>query len=204
MSAELAKVIKDKMDETRAAVRAWLQASVPQGWTIVDQNQYVPRPKPPYVSFGFLGGMTKLGRADSFPYDKRLHAFKVRMHRQATLSISAFGTPFTDKYVDLLRATDMLTIVQAHIDEPVAYGALEKRGIAIWGDNSVIDTTYLEENVYQPAATLDLLLGISMEATIDPGSIERVRISGKLDADFDGTFEMDFGPFTIPMEDDST
>ena len=203
MSAELQKVVRDRMDSARASIRAWLLASVSPGIQVVDQHQYKPQPPFPYVSFGFLGGLIKLGRNDSFPYNKQLHAFKVRMQRQATLTIEAHGTPFTDKYSDLYRATDILSGIQANIDEPIAYANLSKNGIAIWGDGSVIDTTVFEDNVYMPRATLDVTIGLSMEALIDPGFIERVRITGHLDTNFDGVHETDFGPYTFGMEEDS-
>lgn len=202
MSAVIQSIIRRRMDEVRAGIRSWLMACMPPGVPVVDENQYKPEPKGPYVSFGFVGGLVKLGRADSFPYDKAINAFKVRMHRQATLTINAFGKPYTDLYSDLYRATDILSGVQACIDEPTAYTHLQSRGIAIWGDSSVQDRTELKDNVYYPRATLDLILGVSIEATIDPGYIETVRVTGRLDADFDGSFEKEIGPFTIELEDE--
>jgi hypothetical protein len=190
------QAVKESVDRTREGLRLWLKAATNPGTPIVDGFQYEPKPVYPYVSFGFLGTLVKLGRADSLVFDRVLNKFILRAHRQATISINAHGKPYEGTYNSLYRATDILAGVQMHIDEPTAYGFLQTRNIAILGDNGVVDTTLFQENVWMPRANLDLLIGISFHAEIQPGWIERVEVSGNLDTTLDGQFSKEFGPYT--------
>lgn len=187
--------IKQTMNDLRLAMRDWLTAATDPGTPIVDENQRAPQPVYPYVSFGFLGTMTKIGRADSSVYDPEANVFRLRAHRSATVTVNAHGKPYSGSYNALVRATDVLSGIQMHIDEPFAYAKLAQKNFAILGDNGVIDTTVYEDNLWQPRANLDLIIGLSIAANIPLSWIETIEVTSKYDANFDGDFEKVFGPF---------
>lgn len=189
--------IKQTMDELRLAMHAWLTAALDPGTPVVDENQSTPQPRYPYVSFGFLGTLTKLGRQDSYVHDSTSDTFILRAHRSLTMTVNAHGKPYAGTYNALIRATDILAGVQMQIDDPFAYAKLQEKHFAILGDNGVIDTTVFEDNLWQPRANLDLIIGLSIKAALPLSWIERVEITHKYDANFDGDFEKVFGPFII-------
>lgn len=196
----LADAVQEKIDDMREGFRLWLTALVRPGVAVVDGNQYRPQPVYPFVSYGFLGGFRKLGRSDAIIAEAD-GKFYMIAHRQATFSVFAHGKPIVDsQYSKLMRATDILTAIQMGIDEPVAYGNLSSRGIAILGDNGVLNTTIIEENTYMPRATLDLIVGLSIKAEVLPGWIESVEVTGRVDMNFDGIFEKVVGPYTYEEE----
>ena len=180
--AILDSYVKNRMDEVRAAMRAWLVSLAGENVPVVDEDQYRPVPDGPFLSLKFLSGLRMVGAFDMtiLARDGNLY---LHGHREATVSIKARGVSAKDSYSQLVRATDMLSAVQWDYSKKSTVALLRTVGIVVIRDNGIIDTTKVEDTSFPPRAVMDLEIRFTLNEKLslaDQNYINSVGITGFL------------------------
>src|SRR5687768_16278017 len=86
---ELTMGTRETFDQIRDTIQKWL-ADV-TSLDVVFAEQSDPRPRPPYVAFKMLTGLTKVGSLDEMKFDADANTFRIKGQRRFTVSIQAVG-----------------------------------------------------------------------------------------------------------------
>lgn len=192
--------IRRRMDEVRSVLRAFLEGLSDGQIPVPDEDQWRPEPQGPFLTLKFLGGLRRVGAYDILVKGAD-NQFYLHGHREATISIKARGQSAHDRYENLVRATDMLGTVQWELGKPGTVALFKSQGVVFIRDNGVVNTTVQEDTSFPSRATIDIEIRFSLsELVTDQNVIEHVGVNGRIDADFDGSFESLPALITPPLE----
>jgi len=188
---------REKFNEIRAALYQWLTdiADVP----VVIAEESDPRPSGPHLAFTILTTLVRVGGLDEHLPKTATREYTIRSQRTFTVSITAAGTP-VGNFDDLdakVRAVDLLNEVQLSLERPTVMEPLRAIGLSIFEQGQVISLPAEQETETEPRAVLDIIFGVCIEVTDEPGYIEKVQVSGQIDTDKDGSLDLDIPEFEV-------
>lgn len=163
------------------AIYDWITSELEM--QVVWETPNVPRPKTPHASLNFIAGPVKIG------HDGLKHLtgedFEVRGQRTMTLNIQVHGP----------NAFEPMLGIHASMDNPVVLEALRKAGIAIWTEGAVSDVSLEVESGIEDRFSMDVIIGVASNITVQPGYIDKVEAEGNVE-DEEGGDHL-FGPVVI-------
>lgn len=181
-------LIRKRMDEVRNTLLTWLENVT--GFTVVLSGQDFVRPTPPYLSLNIITGFIKIGSIDELIYNSNKQKWILKGVREFVTSIEAYGIPTSGTYQSIYRAVDILGEVQFSLNKPETISLFNNIGIAVVNENEIIDITELLDTEYEPRASYDITLRLTLDEEVDPGEIKTVIASGEFDTNQDGNFNL--------------
>lgn len=183
------------MDKIEQGIQSWLETTV--SYPVVFSGQNMVRPPAPFVSWKLLTGMIKIGSFDELYVNKNDLNYHLKGQRQFTALFEATGIATDGTLKNRVRATDILGEIQYSLNKPETIGHFQNINLVIQEENEISDITELLETEYEPRASLEITFRIAIDEIVDPGTIDLISVSGDLDTNFDGNYNLPIEEFTI-------
>ncbi len=163
----------------RQTVFDW--ASGESGLTTIFERPNQPRPSTPYVSLNIVGGPVKQGGQQEVRFDDP--TFSVNALLALTVSVKAYGNQTNDPI-------SILTNLQLSLGKLEVLESLRSGGIAVWNEGPISDISEVLETGFEERANMDVLFAASHSTVTDGGLIEKVDLSGEVEADTGNTIDV--------------
>lgn len=163
-----------------AAVYQWVDASVPDGVTVIWDLPDAPRPQGSSIRLSFISGPTMIGHDEIRDVPESETAFRIVGPRSLVLSVTAYGTDCFQIISDL----------QNSLSDPDKRAILSTQNITVLNQTSIRDVTVALETKYERRAQLDFSMLVSEDITINPGVVEHVEVTASVE-DITGTISVD-------------
>lgn len=191
------QIVKNRLREVRDGLHKWL--SYVADYPVVMAEASDPRPAEPHLAFKLFPSLVRVGSRDEHRPATDTTPYTIVSHRMITVTITAGGWPVGpyDDLEDKVEATHLLTAVQLALEAPTTQAMLQSLDLGIINEGEVIDISAEQETETEPRAVLDIIFGIRIDITDDPGCIEKAKMSGELSPTFDGSTRL-VPEFTAP------
>lgn len=150
-----------------------------EGLQIVWRDQSEAIPPRPFVSLKLIYGPAPTDRDGSIYPGGKGEPDNIGMQMEATLSVQVFGNTQIHRPVAYQLAVDL----NSSLLRPSVRTALKRGGVSIQGLGKPQNLSALEESKFEERAGFDIELGMVQNVLDQPGEIEEVNISGKVDGD---------------------
>jgi len=201
----MSKIYNIVKELTRTIENTFLQWITDEGaYSVVMSDHSDHRPEGPHFSFKILSDINPIGGSDEETMEKDSNGnatgrMVIRAHREFTVSIEAVGKAVGQrgKLKDFVRATDMLNALHLGVDTPTVRARFQEKNIAINDKGTVSDISQFLETETEPRALLEMFCSTRIDIVDEPGYFDSAEVSGSVDTDGDGVYDLDTGLITI-------
>jgi hypothetical protein len=134
-----------------------------------EDNSVRPQEGELFVEFKFLTGLVKIGVNDEkVPVSGQPTMFTLRGQRQITVSVTVFGE----------NSAACMAQIQQSLSSPIECAILRAAGLAVRQDDAISDASVFLETSFENRSVLDVIFGLTLEKTVDLGTIESTELDG--------------------------